>query len=72
MSKPTGKLLFAYQTIAALEQKVFELEHERNALREALKQIADYWNRDLNDEAMLDACWHAINTASAVLYKEDD
>lgn len=39
-------------------------------LREALSVIADYWNRDQNDQAMHDACWHAINTANAALSGE--
>lgn len=39
-------------------------------MREALGEIADYWNRDQNDQAMYDACWHAINTANAALAQE--
>lgn len=39
-------------------------------LRDALVEIADYWNRDQNDQAMYDACWHAINTANAALAQE--
>lgn len=35
----------------------------------ALESIREYWNRDRNDEAMHDACWYAVNTASAVLAK---
>ena len=39
-------------------------------MREALAEISEYWNRDQNDEAMHDACWHAINTANAALSGE--
>jgi hypothetical protein len=36
-------------------------------LEEALESIREYWNRDNNERAMEDACWHAINTASEAL-----
>lgn len=36
-------------------------------MREALESIQEYWNRDRNDTAMFDACWHAIEAAEAVL-----
>ncbi len=36
-------------------------------MREALESIQEYWNRDRNDTAMFDACWHAIETAEAAL-----
>lgn len=39
-------------------------------MRDALAEIADYWNRDQNEPAMQDACWHAINTANAALAQE--
>ena len=35
--------------------------------REALESISEYWNRDRNDMAMHNACWHAINTANDTL-----
>ena len=38
-------------------------------LLEALKEIADYWNRGRNDMAMHDACWHAIHTAEEAIAK---
>lgn len=36
-------------------------------LEEALVSIQEYWNRDANENAMLDACEHAINTAADAL-----
>jgi hypothetical protein len=36
-------------------------------LLEALESIAEYWNQDRNDQAMHDACWHAIETARAAI-----
>ena len=36
---------------------------------EALQNIAEYWNQDQNPGAMVDACWHAIETAQAALAK---
>ena len=38
-------------------------------LLEALQNIAEYWNQDQNEEAMADACWHAIHTARAAIAK---
>jgi hypothetical protein len=50
------------------------LERELNAanerikrLEEALESIREYWNRDNNNRAMIDACWYAIDTASEAL-----
>jgi len=40
--KPTGKLAFAYQTIAALEQARADLEAENQRLREALRIERDH------------------------------
>ena len=36
-------------------------------LEEALESIRERWNRDNNEGAMNDACWHAINTAAEAL-----
>lgn len=51
-----------------------QLERELNAanqrikrLEEALESIRERWNRDNNERAMEDACWHAINTAAEAL-----
>ena len=38
-------------------------------LLEALKDIAGYWNRDQNETAMADACWHAIQVADKAIAK---
>lgn len=43
---------------------------EIERLRTALAEISEYWNRDQNDQAMHDACWHAIDTANAALSGE--
>ena len=40
--KPTGKLAFAYQTIAALEQARADLEAENIQLRASLEWIVGY------------------------------
>jgi hypothetical protein len=59
---------WVHETVSA------QLEHELNAanerikrLEEALESIREYWNRDNNERAMVDACWYAINTASEAL-----
>lgn len=58
------------------EQAVQEAVAERDAriaeLRKALESIQEYWNRDQNDMAMHDACWHAINIAEAALQEIDN
>ena len=38
-------------------------------LLEALESIAEFWNRDQNEKAMIGACWHAIETAEAAIAK---
>jgi len=35
--------------------------------RDALVSIEEYWNRDQNETAMADACWHAVNMAHDAL-----
>ncbi len=52
------------------------LERQRNEslqlareLRCALVSIEEYWNRDQNEAAMADACWHAINTSQEAIEK---
>jgi hypothetical protein len=36
-------------------------------LEEALESIREYWNRDNNQRAMVDACWYAIDKSSEAL-----
>jgi hypothetical protein len=36
-------------------------------LEESLESIREYWNRDNNNRALIDACWYAIDTASEAL-----
>ena len=38
MSKPTGKLLFAYNTITALNERIAELEKENAILKNRIYQ----------------------------------
>ena len=57
------------ETLAYIEA-VKAARHREEAqaeLVEALESIAEYWNRDRNDAAMHDACWHAIETAETAL-----
>lgn len=49
------------------DKELADLRAQVEQAREALEGIAGYWNRDRNDEAMHDACWHAIETAEAAL-----
>ena len=36
-------------------------------LEEALGNIVEYWNKDENEAAMADACWHNVETARRAL-----
>jgi len=46
---------------------VREMKERIKRLEEAVESIREYWNRDNNERAMEDACWHAINTAAEAL-----
>lgn len=56
----------AAAALAALPPQRDELVEE---LVGALVSIEEYWNQDRNDQAMFDACWHAIGTAREALAK---
>ena len=52
--------------------KVFMKQQDRiKRLEEALTSIGEYWNRDNNERAMEDACWHAVNTATDALQAKE-
>jgi hypothetical protein len=53
-------------------ERIIALTAERDALRDALVSIEEYWNRDCNERAMEDACYHAIETAGAALRQEGE
>ena len=52
-----------------LERERDEARELARELRDTLINIEEYWNRDQNETAMADACWHAINTAQDALTK---
>ena len=60
MSIASNTMVEATATIQSLRARIKRLE-------EALESIQENWNRDNNERAMEDACWHAINTASEAL-----
>jgi hypothetical protein len=41
-------------------------------MRNALGEVAEYWNRDQNEAAMADACWNAIDVANKALAPKGD
>ena len=47
--------------------KHHEYHEEIERLENALKEIAEYWNRDQNENAMTDACWKVIEIAEEAL-----
>ena len=44
-----------------------ELKDRIKRLEEALESIREYWNRDNNNRALIDACWYAIDKAAEAL-----
>lgn len=42
-------------------------EAERDRMTAALEHTIEYWNREPDEEAMYDALWHIIDTASNAL-----
>ncbi len=53
----------------ALERERDEARELAREFRDALVSIEEYWNRDQNETAMADACWHAVNVAQDALAK---
>ena len=49
------------------EDRIKQLEDRIKRLEEALECIREYWNRDNNNRAMIDACWYAIDKSSEAL-----
>ena len=50
-----------------LDEENLRLQDRIKRLEEALESIREYWNRDNNNRALVDACWYAIDTASEAL-----
>ena len=48
---------------ARIERELAEARELAREFRDALVSIEEYWNRDQNETAMADACWHAVNVA---------
>jgi hypothetical protein len=53
--------------LASRDATIAELRSEVERYRKALESIVEYWNKDRNDGAMHDACWHNVNTAADAL-----
>ncbi len=53
--------------ITRLRAELAECRRDAERYRDALVSIEERWNRDCNERAMHDACWHAVNTAQAAL-----
>jgi cell division septum initiation protein DivIVA len=47
-----------------LKKENDELKQRIKRLEDALVSIREYWNRDKNQRAMVDACWYAIEISS--------
>lgn len=49
-----------------------EIEAMREVIREAhdvFVNLSEYWNKDQNENAMADACWHTVETSHDALTK---
>ena len=55
-----------------LKKENDELKQRIKRLEDALESIREYWNRDNNNRAIIDACWYAIDTASEALEAKED
>jgi len=73
MKDPTNSKYNSLQLQCYEQRKEIDRLNERiKRLEEALESIREYWNRDNNERAMEDACWHAINTAAEALEAKED
>ena len=57
---------------AGMADPAAEIEAMREALREAhdvFVNLSEYWNKDQNENAMADACWHTVETSYDALAK---
>jgi predicted phage tail protein len=50
-----------------LERQLNSANERIKRLEEALESIREYWNRDNNNRALIDACWYAIDKAAEAL-----
>jgi len=60
IARLTSKVAQLYRGAEEQNQRVKRLE-------EALESIREYWSRDNNNRALIDACWYSIDTASEAL-----
>jgi hypothetical protein len=78
IQKPTGKTrVLRYgeewddvtgdNVICGLAWELQESRERIKRLEEALESIREYWNRDNNNQALVDACWYAIDKAAEAL-----
>ena len=53
--------------VRRLERELTAANYRIKRLEDALECIREYWNRDNNNRAMIDACWYAIDKAAEAL-----
>lgn len=63
------ELTAAREKLKAVTEQRDEARELALNFRDALVSIEEYWNRDQNETAMADACWHAVNMAHDALAK---
>jgi hypothetical protein len=55
-----------------IEAQASQIEAMREAIQEAhdaFVDLSEYWNKDQNENAMADACWHTIETSLDAITK---
>ncbi len=62
-----GDAALTYSIVLDLQKENLRLQDRIKRLEEALESIREYWNRDNNERAMIDACWYAIDKAAEAL-----
>jgi len=53
--------------VRRLERELTAANYRIKRLEDALESIREYWNRDNNNQALIDACWYAIDKAAEAL-----
>jgi hypothetical protein len=61
-----------YDPPARIVDELNRLVDRIKRLEEALESIQEYWNRDNNNQALIDACWYAIDKAAEALEAKED
>jgi ArsR family metal-binding transcriptional regulator len=65
-----AKVVEAFKTRWMADVQATKIRNQQERIKwleEALESIREYWNRDNNNQALIDACWYAIDKAAEAL-----